>query len=91
MEEKDKKENERWASLQMNMDLLFAKVESIDKTPHQLVVQMELTALAVNESNQDQQVLAKKVETTGNEKMAGASDPGGARVTGWDLLLEAGS
>jgi hypothetical protein len=55
-------DDDRWAKVQESLDLLFAQVESIDSTQQQMVAQLNLTTKMVQQTTNDQLLLAKQMQ-----------------------------
>lgn len=62
------------------MDLLFTQVRAIDAAQQQLAAQLELSAKAFNQSTQDQLLLSKQFQSTGDVV---------ARLTLWQMKMDA--
>jgi len=58
-------DKERWESIHENFDLLFAKVEDVDRMQHKLEAKVDISASVLDQMIKDQQTLAKQIETTG--------------------------
>jgi hypothetical protein len=65
MEEQATLDKDRWDSITENFDLLFAKVEEIDRMQHKLEAKEDISATVLDQMIKDQQTLAKQLESTG--------------------------
>jgi len=65
MEDQANLDKERWDSINENFDLLFAKVEEVDRMQHKLEAKVDISATVLDQMIKDQQTLAKQIETTG--------------------------
>jgi hypothetical protein len=61
----EQREEEKWEQLMASVDLLFARVGSIDRNQQQINAQLDLSAQVMERVLQDQQTLAKQMELTG--------------------------
>lgn len=52
--EADQRDADRWAEVKKRLDLLFARSEVANDTQQKILVQLEITAKAVNQVTQDQ-------------------------------------
>ena len=60
------KDEECWAHLSENLDLLFARVADLNWNPHHLETQFDINMKIIEQMLKDQQLLAKQLEVTGN-------------------------
>ncbi|CAO2185689.1 unnamed protein product [Urochloa humidicola] len=60
------KDDGRWDSIMGNMDILFAKVKEIDTGQQRLNTKYNLTTQILEKLLQDQQILHKQIEATGD-------------------------
>jgi len=65
MDDQANLDKERWESIHENFDLLFAKVEEVDRMQHKLEAKVDISASVLDQMIKDQQTLAKQIETTG--------------------------
>jgi len=65
MEDQAALDKERWDSITENFDLLFAKVEEVDRMQHKLEAKVDISATVLDQMIKDQQTLAKQLESTG--------------------------
>jgi hypothetical protein len=65
MDEHAKLDEDRWNSITDNLDLLFAKVEEIDRNQHRGDVKFDMSAKVVEQLLKDEQMMAKHIENTG--------------------------
>jgi len=66
MEDSARQEDERWASVTESLDLLFAKVGSIENRQQKIEAQLDMSISVLEQMLLDQQPLAKQMESTGN-------------------------
>ena len=66
IEASDNNKDERWDQLQESLDLLFAKVSTLNKNQHQIRAQLDLNSKVVDQSVRDQLVLVKQNAETGH-------------------------
>lgn len=65
MAEASRKEDEHWERVMQSLDLLFARVDDIDKVQQRIQVIQELGARTMEQVIKDQTMLARQMETTG--------------------------
>lgn len=69
MDDREKQEDERWDDVMANMDLLFAKVATVDSRQQQFEARLEakvdMSSTVLEQLLKDQQLLAKQLEVTG--------------------------
>ena len=66
MEDHARQEDERWASVTESLDLLFAKVGSVENRQQKIEAQLDMSTRVLEQMLLDQQTLAKQMESTGN-------------------------
>ena len=64
MEEHFTQEDERWKKVNLNFDLLFARVDSMGAHQQRMEAQMDLGNKVMEQMLKDQQLLAKQIEIT---------------------------
>jgi hypothetical protein len=64
MEEHAKSNAERWDSTLESLDLLFAKVEEIERNQHKVEMKVDMSNKVVGRMIKDQQLMAKQLEAT---------------------------
>ena len=62
----DRKQDERWETIQESLDLLFAKMSTVEQNQHQMREQLNLNSTVIDQSVRDQLTLAKQLAETGN-------------------------
>jgi len=65
MEERFTQDDERWEQVNLNFDLLFARVDSMGANQQRMEAQMDLGNKVMEQILHDQQLLAKQIELTG--------------------------
>ena len=66
MEEHDRVDEAHWDSVMESLDILFAKVGSVESRQEKLETQFDVSTKVLEQMLLDQQTLAKQMETTGN-------------------------
>ena len=66
MEDRARQEDERWASVTESLDLLFAKVGSVENRQQKIEAQFDVSTRVLEQMLLDQQTPAKQMESTGN-------------------------
>jgi hypothetical protein len=65
MDEQAKLDEDMWNSITDTLDLLFAKMEEIDRNQQRADVKFDMSAKVVEQMLKDQQMMAKQLENTG--------------------------
>ena len=65
MEDRARQEDEHWASVMESLDLLFAKVGSVENRQQKIEAQLDMSTSVLEQMLLDQQTLAKQMELTG--------------------------
>jgi hypothetical protein len=65
MEEAAKSEEERWTTMMDNIDLLFSKVQQIDRNQQKFEGKFDMTTKVIEQMLKDQQLMSKQIELTG--------------------------
>ena len=65
MEERFTQDDERWEQVNLNFDLLFARVDSMGTNQQRLEAQMDSGNKVMKQLLRDEQLLANQIELTG--------------------------
>lgn len=68
MVDKRKKDEEHWAAVMSNLDILFSKVDEIDKIQQRLEATFDMSTKVVEQMLKDQQTMVKKIENIGQAR-----------------------
>lgn len=65
MDDANTKDEERWATVMENLDLLFTKVGEVDKNQQRVEATIDMSTKVIEKMLRDQQLMAKQMEATG--------------------------